>query len=195
MLAVRSLNAIKATGSWTRRSGGKTRNSRPTCDNLLSDRSQIVDSKCGEMSEWLKEHAWKLVPLARADAHQIASTQFPSTTSRNINVPRCVPVNSGVAPGFRGVCDTVLTQDSTALRTMRIGVRSYASRDSQSNASDVEKSRFASICLYHQIGDLLSPVTMASTSAMKRRGGLLAKGLSRFPDSARKVHARLDAAP
>jgi hypothetical protein len=29
----------------------------------------------------LKEHAWKLIPLARANAHQIASTQFPSTTS------------------------------------------------------------------------------------------------------------------
>jgi hypothetical protein len=57
-----------------------------------------------------KEHAWQLVPLARANAHQIASTQFPSATSRNVSVPLCVPVNSGVAPGFRGVCDTVLTQ-------------------------------------------------------------------------------------
>jgi hypothetical protein len=25
----------------------------------LSDRSQTVDSKSGEMSEWFKEHAWK----------------------------------------------------------------------------------------------------------------------------------------
>ena len=29
------------------------------CDNLLHDRSQVVDSKDGEMSEWLKEHAWE----------------------------------------------------------------------------------------------------------------------------------------
>jgi len=28
----------------------------------------------GEMSEWLKEHAWNLVPLARADAHKNAPT-------------------------------------------------------------------------------------------------------------------------
>src|SRR6185503_5640078 len=25
----------------------------------MHDRSQVVDSKNGEMSEWLKEHAWK----------------------------------------------------------------------------------------------------------------------------------------
>src|SRR5204863_2036042 len=62
------------------------------------------------MSEWLKEHAWKLVPLARADAHQIPPTHSRSTTSRNSDVRRRVPVNGGVAPGFRGVCDTVLTQ-------------------------------------------------------------------------------------
>jgi hypothetical protein len=30
----------------------------------------------GEMSEWLKEHAWKLTPLARADAHQTSPTHF-----------------------------------------------------------------------------------------------------------------------
>jgi hypothetical protein len=30
---------------------------------------QVIDSKDGEMSEWLKAHAWKLIPAARADAH------------------------------------------------------------------------------------------------------------------------------
>jgi hypothetical protein len=30
----------------------------------------------GEMSEWSIEHAWKLIPLARADAHQIPPTEF-----------------------------------------------------------------------------------------------------------------------
>jgi len=32
------------------------------CDNLLQTASQIVDFKDGEMSEWLKEHAWKTTP-------------------------------------------------------------------------------------------------------------------------------------
>src|SRR5688500_5584996 len=62
------------------------------------------------MSEWLKEHAWKLIPLARAEAHRNALTQFPPTTSRNNDVHRSVPVNHGVCLGFRGVSDTVLTQ-------------------------------------------------------------------------------------
>src|SRR6476660_8656787 len=78
------------------------------------------------MSEWLKEHAWKLNPLARADAHQIAPTLSRSTTSRNNDLLQRVPVNDGVAPGFRGVCDTVLTQNPNALRAMRSGVRSCA---------------------------------------------------------------------
>jgi hypothetical protein len=64
----------------------------------------------GEMSEWSIEHAWKLTPPARADAHEIPPTRFRSTTSRNIGVHPDVPVNYGVDPGFRGVCDTVLTQ-------------------------------------------------------------------------------------
>src|SRR5580765_3978990 len=29
------------------------------CDNHRQGRSQTVDSRHGEMSEWLKEHAWK----------------------------------------------------------------------------------------------------------------------------------------
>jgi len=33
------------------------------------------------MSEWLKAHAWKATPLARADAHQIPPTHLRSTTS------------------------------------------------------------------------------------------------------------------
>ena len=62
------------------------------------------------MSEWLKEHAWKLILLAHADAHEIAPTHFRSTTSPNNDLLQHVPVSDGVAPGFRGVCDTVLTQ-------------------------------------------------------------------------------------
>jgi hypothetical protein len=67
------------------------------------------------MSEWLKEHAWKLIPLARADAHRNSPTHFRSTTSRNNDVHRTVPVNHDVCPGFQGVCDTVLTQNRASL--------------------------------------------------------------------------------
>jgi hypothetical protein len=50
------------------------------------DRCKLLTAKRGEMSEWLKEHAWKSIPLARADTYQIPPTQFRSTTSRNIDV-------------------------------------------------------------------------------------------------------------
>src|SRR4026209_1286718 len=63
------------------------------------------------MSEWFKEHAWKLTPAARADAHEILPTQFRSTTSCNNDLSRRVAVNDGVDPGLRGSCDTVLTQN------------------------------------------------------------------------------------
>jgi hypothetical protein len=58
----------------------------------------------------MKEHAWKLTPAARADTYQIPPTQFRSTTSRNNDLSRSVAVNDGADPGFRGACDTVLTQ-------------------------------------------------------------------------------------
>src|SRR4029434_9746285 len=58
----------------------------------------------------MKEHAWKLIPLAGANAHETPPTHFRFNDFRNIDVRRRVPVNDGVAPGFRGVCDTVLTQ-------------------------------------------------------------------------------------
>ena len=68
------------------------------------------------MSEWLKEHAWKLSPLARADARRNPPTQFPATTSPNNDVLQHVPVSRAVFPGFQGRCDTVLTQNQFALR-------------------------------------------------------------------------------
>src|SRR5262245_44600641 len=68
------------------------------------------------MSEWLKEHAWKLILSARADAHQISPTHFRSTTSRNNDVASTCPlVNHRVDRGFRGYGDTVLTQNSVTL--------------------------------------------------------------------------------
>ena len=80
------------------------------------------------MSEWLKEHAWKLIPLARADAHRDAPTPSPSATSRNNDVCRRLPVNHGVCPGFQGVSGTVLTQNSVAVSALRTDVRQYAWR-------------------------------------------------------------------
>jgi hypothetical protein len=56
----------------------------------------------GEMSEWSIEHAWKLTPAARADAHEIPPTHFRSTTSRNKDVHAHVPVNHGIDQGFGG---------------------------------------------------------------------------------------------
>jgi hypothetical protein len=79
------------------------------------DHPQAFDSKDGEMSEWLKEHAWKSISAARADPHRNPPTHFRSTTSRNNDLLQRVPVNDGVAPGFRGVCDTVLTQSGNPL--------------------------------------------------------------------------------
>src|SRR6185295_1736900 len=67
------------------------------------------------MSEWLIAHAWKLMPSARADAYRTAPRHSRSTTSRNNDLLQRVPVNDGVAPGFRGVCDTVLTQFADSL--------------------------------------------------------------------------------
>jgi len=37
------------------------------------DRSQVVDYKYGEMSEWLKEHAWKAI---FGDVHRATSKRF-----------------------------------------------------------------------------------------------------------------------
>ena len=83
----------------------------------------------GEMSEWSIEHAWKLNPPARADAHQIPPTHFRSTTSRNNNVHRSVPLNHRVCPGFQGVCDTVLTQGVIQLGGTCLRRRGTMARD------------------------------------------------------------------
>jgi hypothetical protein len=34
------------------------------CDILIATCSQVVDSKHGEMAEWLKAHAWKTIPAS-----------------------------------------------------------------------------------------------------------------------------------
>jgi hypothetical protein len=54
--------------------------------------------------------------LQRSDAHQHSPTHWPSTTSRNDDVHQRLPVNRRVCPGFRGVCDTVLTQNRSLFK-------------------------------------------------------------------------------
>ena len=44
---------------------------------------KLLILRYGEMSVWLKEHAWKSTSAARADAHQNPPTHFRSTVSRN----------------------------------------------------------------------------------------------------------------
>src|SRR5262249_29135276 len=95
------------------------------CDNeLATARNSLILN--GEMSEWFKEHAWKSDLFTRADAHQIPPTHSRSTTSRNINTRRGVPVNHRVDRGFGGVCDTFLTKNRCCLgwtsRTVCISV-------------------------------------------------------------------------
>src|SRR5262249_15783499 len=83
------------------------------------------------MSEWLKEHAWKFVPLARADARRNAPTQHLSKTSRNKDVHRTATVNHRVWPAFRGAPDTVLTQNSVKVGAVRTDERKWGYRCDQ----------------------------------------------------------------
>jgi hypothetical protein len=80
----------------------------------------------GEMLERSIRHAWKLIPLPRADAHQNPPTQSPSTTSRNNDARERVPVSRGICRGFRGVCDTVLTQNAVPVSEIRADAHRYA---------------------------------------------------------------------
>jgi hypothetical protein len=66
------------------------------CDNPCQAARKSLIYKYGEMSEWLKEHAWKLIPVTLSNPHRHTPTHSPSTTSRNNDVHRSVPVNHGV---------------------------------------------------------------------------------------------------
>ena len=65
-----------------------------TISRRFSSRKLLILN--GEMSEWLKEHAWKASPSTDADAQQISPTHSPSTTSRYNDVHRTVPINRGI---------------------------------------------------------------------------------------------------
>jgi hypothetical protein len=65
------------------------------------------------MAEWSIAHAWKSTLRARADALQIPPMHFPFNNFRNSDINRRIPATDALFQGFRGVCDTVLTQEPT----------------------------------------------------------------------------------
>ena len=93
---------------------GHTRENSP--EFLRTPMARVVPGRVLAGGRRLTEHAWKLIPSARADALQNIPTHVPPTVSRNNDVRRSVPVNHGVCPGFQGVSDTVLTQRFGGLR-------------------------------------------------------------------------------
>jgi hypothetical protein len=68
------------------RTSGTCRRSRRAWSSARSTSSCVLEVVPSgtletEMSEWLKEHAWKSTLAARSNAHQNATTHFRSTTS------------------------------------------------------------------------------------------------------------------
>ena len=68
------------------------------------------------MSEWSIEHAWKSDLFTPTDAQQNPPTHVRSISSRYNEVLRDAPVKDDIHRGFRGVCDTVLTQFHRTLK-------------------------------------------------------------------------------
>jgi len=73
--------------------------SQPTLE-FEAERLNLVKRYFGTWTFWVLSRVLKSCGRWRA--------LFRSTTSRNNDVHRCIPVNRGVDPGFRGVSDTVL---------------------------------------------------------------------------------------
>ena len=95
--------------------------------NVAVLRRQQCRQRSGSTPVCSHEHAWKLIPLTRADAHQIPPTQFPSTTCSAISCSAAsAPVAARhllpstahrwrcVAPGRSKRCDS----DSDARRRL-----------------------------------------------------------------------------
>jgi hypothetical protein len=144
------------------------------------------------MAEWFEAHAWKLIPFACADAHQIAPTYSRSTTSRNNDLLQRVPVNDGVAPGFRGACDTVLTQFSFPLQTTHVpthtesrlsrGPIDPALRHQSSQSAPAESRSDVLEDAFEHVGAVLHTQCAAVRAAARRNHHLSA---SNFGDSRR----------
>ena len=56
----------------------------------------------GEMSEWLKEHAWKTNPATLTERHKNTSSRSRFNDFPPQNASRCEPVNLGISRRFQG---------------------------------------------------------------------------------------------
>ena len=75
-------------------------NSKLLCENLLlAARTSLILN--GEMSEWLKEHAWKAKLARNAEEYAEPSTRTPSTNSPLGDIPQCDPVTVHILGGFQ----------------------------------------------------------------------------------------------
>jgi hypothetical protein len=71
------------------------------CNNLCSAACKLLILN-GEMSEWLKEHAWKVLPAAFTERHRSTATHNQVNGLRLPNAPRCDAVFVPVLRGFQG---------------------------------------------------------------------------------------------
>jgi hypothetical protein len=65
-------------------------------------RCKLLTAKRGEMSEWLKEHAWKTNPATLTERYRIISWRNRFKDFPPQNASRCEPVNVAVCQRFRG---------------------------------------------------------------------------------------------
>ena len=101
--ALAMIAAVEASSSSSKSSGRAARAGDlvvlgPALDPRVRVVLEVVPSGAleTEMSEWLKEHAWKSDRFTRADAHQIPPTHVRSISSRYNEVLRDAPVSDDV---------------------------------------------------------------------------------------------------
>jgi hypothetical protein len=80
----------------------------------MLDRPQTVDAKDGEMSESLKEHAWKAIRAKHFEQHRNTATRNRFNDFPLRNARWCDAVNSGVRQWFWTSPYTVSTQFALA---------------------------------------------------------------------------------
>jgi hypothetical protein len=71
------------------------------CAIISDDRSQVLDSKDGEMSEWLKEHAWKAKRARNTEGGAEISKRMPSTNWLPGHVAQSDSVRLHIPGGFQ----------------------------------------------------------------------------------------------
>jgi hypothetical protein len=70
----------------------------------------------GEMSEWLKEHAWRVKRASVLEEHQDTSFGSRFNGLRRDDAARCEPVNPGIRRRVLSPPHTVLTHAPESLR-------------------------------------------------------------------------------